>query len=86
MSKKEAMDLLLSKIPADKKDAFVKELRAAKDRKERNAVIKKYGAELSEEEAKTIRDAVKNAVSDEELDAAAGGCCDCGCNAGCNGP
>ena len=83
MSRKEAMDLLLSKVPADKKDAFVKELRAAKDRSERGAVIKKYGAKLSDEEAGIIREAVANAISDAELDKVAGGCCNSDCT-GCS--
>jgi hypothetical protein len=83
MSKKEAMDLLLSKVPADKKDAFVKELRAAKDRSERGAVIKKYGVKFSDEEAAFIRSDMTNAIPDEELDKAAGGCCSSDCT-GCS--
>ena len=47
------------------------------------AVLKKYSISLTEEEMKKLT--AKREMSDEELDAAAGGCCsDHVCNAYCD--
>ena len=78
MTKKEAMNLVLSKVPEEKKEAFVKAFREAKTVEERFAVAKKYGATLTDEEAQAIKAEVGGEISDEELDCAAGGCCSCG--------
>ena len=88
MNRKENMDLLLSKVAEDKKEAFIKEFREAKTAEKRLAVAKKYDAALTEEEAKTIKAEIGNAIGDDELDEAAGGCCkgcSCKCNCTCTG-
>ena len=51
MNRKKALDLILSKVEEDKKEAFVQELRSAKSKEERMAVIRKYGIALTKEEA-----------------------------------
>ena len=76
MTKKENMELLLAKVAEEQKAAFVAELREAKSKDEWLEVMKKYGIRLSEEEKAAFK-AQSNEVSDEELDAAAGGCCSC---------
>ena len=85
MNRKEVMDLLLSKVEEDKKESFVQELREAKTKEERFEVAKKYNATLTKEEEEKIKASKGNAVSDEELDDAAGGCvCSCSsCYCGC---
>ena len=84
MSRKEKMDLLLSKVAEDKKEAFIAELREAKTPEERIKVAKKYNATLTEEEVKAFKENSANEVSDADLDKAAGGCCSkCGCYCGC---
>ena len=86
MNKKEVLDLMLSKVEEDKKEAFVQELREAKTKEDRLEVAKKYNATLTKEEGEKVKAAMGNAVSDEELDAAAGGCelkCSCNCYCTC---
>ena len=88
MDKKEFMDLMLSRVEADKKEAFIQAFRAAKTDRERFTVAKEYGATLTEEEAEKLKASKGNAVSDAELDKAAGGCscqcqCDCHCSTDC---
>ena len=78
MTQKEKAELLLSKVAEEQKAGFVAELREAKTKEARQELLKKYNISLSAEE----KDAMKtdtNEVSDEELDAAAGGCCNCSC-------
>ena len=55
MTRKEKIDLLLSKIEADKKDAFISDLREAKNMEERLEVIKKYGITLTGEEEEALK-------------------------------
>ena len=50
MTKKEKMNLLLAKVPEERKADFVAELRGAKSREARVELLKKYGITLSEEE------------------------------------
>ena len=76
MTRKEAIDLVLSKVDADRKDAFIAELREAKTKEERSGINKKYNIVLSDEESKAFREAMSNRLSDEDLDAASGGGCD----------
>ena len=83
MNKKEVMDLMLSKVEESKKEAFIQAFRAAKTNRERLAVAREYGATLTEEEAEKLKGREGNAVSDAELDGAAGGC-DCNCQCGCH--
>ena len=82
MTKKEAMNLLLTKIPEDKKELFVAELRAADSKEERGKILKKYQITLTEEEKAALK-ARSSEVSDDELDEAAGGCCSCHCHCQC---
>lgn len=79
MTKKEKMEMLLSKVAEDQKADFVAGMREAKSKDEWLEVVKKYGIRLSEDEKATFK-AQSNEVSDEELDAAAGGCCSCSCD------
>ena len=78
MTKKEKMELLLSKVAEEQKADFVAELREATTKEARQELFTKYNIRLSEEEKEAIK-AQSNEVSDEELDAAAGGCCNCSC-------
>ena len=73
MNDKERIDYLLTKVPEDKKEAFVEELKGAAGLEEGLAVLKKYGISLTEEEMQKLT--AKREMSDDELDAAAGGCC-----------
>ncbi len=84
MTRKERIDLLLTKIPADKRDAFVAALREAKDQKERVKVLQEYGITFTEEEKAAFKAEEGNEVSDAELDQAAGGC-NCSCRLPCPG-
>ncbi len=84
MNRKEKLDLMLSKVGEDKKEAFIAEMREAKTKEERFEVVKKYGAALTEEEAQAMKAGAGNELSDEELDKAAGGCsCHCNCSCQC---
>ena len=86
MTRKERIDMVLAKIPEDKREAFVAQIREAKDLKERAKVLEEYGVAFTEEEKKAFRteDEAGNEVSDDELDRAAGGCsCKCHCRGIC---
>ena len=79
MTRKEKMDLILSKVAKDKKDAFIAEFRNAETKKDRFAVLVKYGVDFTDEEKETIRSS--HEIGDEELDEAAGGCqSNCSCS------
>ena len=82
MTKKEAMDLVLSKVPEEKKEAFVAAIREAKNLKERQEVLKKFDVTLTKDEAAALKKNKANEISDDELNEAAGGCClqKCTCN------
>ena len=82
MTKQEAMNLVLSKVPEEKKDAFVAAIRAAKNPEERQEVLKKFDVTLTKDEAAALKKNKANEVSDDQLDQAAGGCClqKCTCN------
>ena len=86
MNKKAIINLMLSRVPEEKKEAFIAELRAAKTKEERIEVTKKYNAALTEEEARNLLSRAGNALSDAELDQAAGGCncSSCNCILHCN--
>ena len=83
MTKKEKLDLILSKLDTDKKEAFISEIRQAKTKEERMEIIRKYGVQVSKEDIENIKNMAGNKVSDEELDQAAGGC-SCACSAHCS--
>ena len=88
MNGKESIDYLLTQVPEDKKEAFVEDIKGAAGLEEGLAVLKKYDIAMTEEEMQKLTS--KREMSDEELDAAAGGCCsdhvcnDHVCNAYCN--
>ena len=83
MTKKEKMELLLSKVGEERKADFVAELRDAKTKEVRQELLRKYNISLSEEEKEAMKTDT-NEVSDEELDVAAGGCCSsCNCSCAC---
>ena len=84
MSGKERIDYLLTKVPEDKKEAFVEDLKGVAGLEEGLSVLKKYGISLTEEEMQKLTS--NHEMSDDELDAAAGGNgasfgggCDCPC-------
>ena len=83
MTRKEKVNLLLSKVPEEQKEAFVAELRAAETKKARGELFKKYKITLTEEEKSALTD-ISNKISDDELDRAAGGCCSSSCNTDCS--
>ena len=86
MTRKERIDMVLAKIPEDKREAFVAQIREAKDREEKAKVLEEYGVAFTEEEKKAFRTEGEagNEVSDDELDQAAGGCsCKCHCPGYC---
>ena len=82
MTKKEKMELLLSKVAGEQKADFVTELREATTKEARQELFQKYSIRLSAEEKEALK-AATNEVSDEELDVAAGGCCT-GCSGDCH--
>ena len=79
MTKKEKMELLLSKVAEEQKADFVAELREATTKDARQELFQKYNINLSAEEKEAMKTDM-NEVSVEELDAAAGGCCSCSCD------
>ncbi|MBR2854666.1 MAG: hypothetical protein IKE81_10110 [Clostridia bacterium] len=83
MTKKEAMDLVLSKVPEEKKEAFVAAIREAKNLKERQEVLKKLDVTLTKDEATALKKNNAIEVSDDELDLVSGGGC-ASCNTYCN--
>ena len=82
MNRKDKMDLLLAKVPEKQKEAFVAELRAAKTKKARGELFKKYQIVLTEKE-KSALTARCHEIADDDLDSAAGGCCNSDCT-GCS--
>ncbi len=82
MINKEKLNLIISKVPEEQKEAFVNELRDAESKQDRAKVLKKYGINITDEEYAVIKDS-SHEVSDDELDSAAAGCCShkaCTCN------
>ena len=84
MTRIEALQQILSRMPEDRKEAFVSELRKAETRDECLEIIKKFGVELTEEEMAAQKKEAGSAVSDEELESAAGGCCNSNCKCNCS--
>lgn len=80
MTRKEKMDLLLSKIPEDRKAAFVAEFRTATTEDAKMEVLRKYGIVLTEEESAILCKKGSSQLSAQELELVSGGCtCACGC-------
>ena len=82
MTKKEKMELLLSKVAEEKKADYIAELREATTKEARQKLFKKYNISLTDEEKEAVKTDT-NEVSDDELDVAAGGCCSSNCS--CHG-
>ena len=70
MITKEIIGMVLAKVPEDRKEAFLEEIRDPKVRKNPE-MLEKYGVTLTAEEMKQITD---NLITDEDLDEASGGC------------
>lgn len=72
---------LTSRIPADKKEDLMSKAAGCKDADEVIAVGQSEGVEISKAEAEAVLSAFKGkvAISEEDLDNAAGGGCD-GCD------
>ena len=83
MTIQEANELVLSKVPEEKKEAFIAAITACKDKSEKLVVLEKFGIQLTEKELEEISAAK---ITDADLDEAAGGCaCCCGQTPCCNG-
>lgn len=86
MTVQEVKELVLSKVPEEKKEAFIEAVTACRTKAEKAAVLEKFGVQLTPEELEAIS---SSKMTDAELDEAAGGCsCCCGqtpCCAGANG-
>ena len=81
MTRKEKMDLLLTKVQESEKEAFIADLRQIEAREEIPGLLEKYHITLTEEEKSLIRETASHEISDEDLDQAAGGGCTwCWCN------
>ena len=80
---REKANKILSEAPEDKKDAFLAEYREAKTSEERFEIAKKHFQAYQEEQLSAFNTETGNAVPDEELDQAAGGCdVQTGCHSG----
>ena len=86
MTRKEKMDLLLTKVPESEKEAFIADLRQVKSREDILTLLEKYHIVLTEDEKTVLNDTVSNELTDEDLDLVAGGCwfCQCQHNGSCN--
>ena len=75
MTTQEIIELVLAKVPEDKKEAFLADVGDRTVKKDAS-LLEKYGVVLTEEELDQIS---SNEISDADLDEAAGGCmCMCG--------
>lgn len=80
MTRKEKIDLLLSKVSEEKKGEFVAEFRKAVTKEARMETLKKYEIDLTEEEAAALFKKTAKELDVHELEQIAGGCtCFCGC-------
>ena len=74
MTIQEANELVLSKVPEEKKEAFIEAITACGKKADKTAVLEKFSVQLTAEELEAIS---ANKLSDEALDEAAGGCMCC---------
>ena len=74
MTRKEKMELLLSKVAEDKKEALIEALRETTTKEERTEVLKNFGVELSKEEFEAITKEEAGLLTDDDLENVAGGC------------
>ena len=70
---KEIIELVLAKVPEDKKEAFLAEV-SDKNVKKDAAFLEKYGVKLTAEELEAI---TSDKITDADLDEVAGGCMCC---------
>ena len=73
MTKTEVAELVLAKVPEDKKEDFLKELRNSSFKKDA-AFLEKYNVVLTQEELEQISN---DKITDMDLDEVAGGCMCC---------
>ena len=73
MTTQEIFELVLTRVPEDKKEAFLAEARDNTVRKDLT-FLEKYVVKLTEEELEAIS---SNKISDADLDEEAGGCMCC---------
>ena len=74
MTKKEKIELLLTKVTEEEKEAFVTELREVKTQEAMLELLKKFNINLTDEEKEAMKP-LTNEISEEELVQVAGGCC-----------
>ena len=74
MTTQEVNELVLAKVPEEKKEAFIEAITACGKKVDKTAVLEKFGVQLTAEELEAIS---VNKLSDEALDEAAGGCMCC---------
>lgn len=74
MTRKEKMELLLSKVAEDKKEELIAAIRETTTKEERTEILKRFGVELSKEEFEAITKEEIDVLSDEDLENVAGGC------------
>ena len=86
MTKKECMDLILAKVAEDRRNEFISEMRNADSRKDRLAILEKYGIELSDEEKEALLSRKDHEVTDADLDQAEAGSVSVTCECHCHGP
>ena len=67
----EANELVLSKVPEEKKNAFIEAISACRTISEKLAVLKKFDIQLTEKELEAIS---SSKVAEEDLDLVSGGC------------
>lgn len=79
MTKKEIVDILLSKVDEDKKEAFAKDLKSADGLAGLTALLDRYGVCLTEEELNAMQTGEddRRELTEDELDLASGGCGSC---------
>ena len=71
MTIQEVQELVLSKVPEEKKEEFIAAIAACKTKAEKLAVLEKYGVQLTEKELEVIS---SHEIADADLDQAVGGC------------
>jgi hypothetical protein len=79
MTTQEVNELVLAKVPEEKKEAFIEAMVGCKNKAEKAAVLEKFGIQLTAEELEAIN---SSKLTDADLDEAAGGCCG-GCGVPC---
>ena len=77
------MDLFLGKLPEEKMEDFLKDIRSCKAKKEIRELLNQYGVAFSEEEAKMLHESMQKEISAEDLKNVAGGFCNCQCECQC---